>query len=241
LVKRLLIEHRTLKVILMSATAHTKMVAEYFSKSDEYYGDLNCLSVGKRRFPINVYYLDDLADRSSEVSNFKISNSSEKLMEAMSIMSGSQSDTIPDRIPAIMYNLVDEIIRKVGKPGGGAFLVFVPGIFAIEEIMTRFEGEEYKTIAIHSDIPEDEQAVAFEECKPNEIKIIIATNAAESSLTLPDVDFLIDLGQCKSMRYDSKAHKNVLLNTWISKASATQRAGRTGRVCIIIIITTVTV
>jgi HrpA-like RNA helicase len=97
--------------------------------------------------------------------------------------------------------------------------------------MSRFENEEqYKTIAIHSDIPEDEQAIAFEPCKPNEIKIIIATNAAESSLTLPDVDFLIDLGQCKSMRYDSKAHKNVLLNTWISKASATQRAGRTGRV-----------
>ena len=125
LVKRLLTEHRTLKVILMSATIHTKMIAEYFTRSDEYYGDLTCLSVGKRRFPIKVYYLDYLLDR-SECSNFKIANSCEKLIDIMSSMSGLQSDTIPDRISTIMYNVVEEIINKVGKPGEGAFLVFVP-------------------------------------------------------------------------------------------------------------------
>jgi hypothetical protein len=63
----------------------------------------------------------------------------------------------------------------------------------------------------YSDIPEDEQALAFEPCKPDEVKVIIATNAAESSLTLPDVDYVICLGQCKSIRYDSVNHKNMLL------------------------------
>ena len=62
------------------------------------------------------------------------------------------------------------------------------------------------------------------------IKVIIATNAAESSITLPDVDCVICLGTHKALQYDSRHHRVQLINTWISKASATQRAGRTGRV-----------
>ena len=61
------------------------------------------------------------------------------------------------------------------------------------------------------------------------MKVILATNAAESSITLPDVDTVICLGTHKSMRYVPASHCVQLVNTWISKASATQRAGRTGR------------
>ena len=231
LVKRLLNVHPTLKVILMSATIHTSLIAEYFTRNtDQYYGDLKCLSVGKRRFPLTIHYLDDLVDRNSKLSNFKIALSSTELLQKIGKCSGSQSETIAERISNLMYQIVEELVKKIGVAGGGSILIFVAGISDIEEIMSRFEGDKYKTIAIHSDIPEDEQALAFELPKPDEIKIIIATNAAESSLTLPDVDYVICLGQCKSIRYDSVNHKNMLLNTWISKASATQRAGRTGRV-----------
>jgi Helicase conserved C-terminal domain len=59
---------------------------------------------------------------------------------------------------------------------------------------------------------------------------VVATNAAESSITLPDVDVVICLGTHKALRYDQASHKVQLVNTWISKASSTQRAGRTGRV-----------
>eukprot|EP01041_Mallomonas_annulata_P006112 gene6112-12377_t len=62
---------------------------------------------------------------------------------------------------------------------------------------------------------------------PDEVKVVIATNAAESSITLPDVDVVICLGTHKSMRYVKQNHYVQLVNTWISKASATQRAGRT--------------
>ena len=237
LVKRLLKVHKTLKVILMSATIHTSLIAEYFTRdTDQYYGDLKCLSVGKRRFPLTIHYLDDLIDRNSKLSNFKIALASEELLKKMKTVSGDQSETIAERISNLMYQICEELVKKIGVVGGGSILIFVAGISDIEEIMSRFEGDKYKTIAIHSDIPEDEQALAFEPCKPDEVKVIIATNAAESSLTLPDVDYVICLGQCKSIRYDSVNHKNMLLNTWISKASATQRAGRTGILPIIVII-----
>jgi hypothetical protein len=53
---------------------------------------------------------------------------------------------------------------------------------------------------------------------------------AESSITLPDVDLVLCLGTHKALQYHSSTHRVHLVNTWISKASATQRAGRTGRV-----------
>lgn len=83
---------------------------------------------------------------------------------------------------------------------------------------------------IHSDIPFEDQLSVFEAPKKGEVKVIIATNAAESSLTLPDVDHVICLGMCKQIIYNSASHRQILVPTWISRASATQRAGRTGRV-----------
>jgi HrpA-like RNA helicase len=62
------------------------------------------------------------------------------------------------------------------------------------------------------------------------LQIVIATNAAESSLTLPEVDNVICLGLCKQIVYNEASHRQMLTPTWISRASATQRAGRTGRV-----------
>ena len=55
--------------------------------------------------------------------------------------------------------------------------------------------------------------------------VIIATNAAESSITLPGVDHVICLGTHKQLRYNHKHHATQLTNSWVSKASATQRAG----------------
>jgi len=79
-------------------------------------------------------------------------------------------------------------------------------------------------------VPFEEQMLAFEPPKEGEVKVVIATNAAESSLTLPDVDHVICLGLCKQIVYNKASHRQMLVPTWISKASATQRAGRTGRV-----------
>ena len=60
--------------------------------------------------------------------------------------------------------------------------------------------------------------------------MIVATNAAESSLTLPDVDAVIDLGSHKLLTYSANLKSAVLQREWVSKASAQQRAGRTARV-----------
>ena len=66
--------------------------------------------------------------------------------------------------------------------------------------------------------------------KRDEVKVIVATNAAESSLTIPEVDNVICLGLCKQLTYNARSHRQMLVPAWISKANAIQRAGRTGRV-----------
>lgn len=91
-------------------------------------------------------------------------------------------------------------------------------------------GITYTTYPIHSDIPFEDQMSAFDSPAKDEVKVIIATNAAESSVTLPNVDHVICLGLCRQIMYNQSSHRQVLTPCWISRASATQRAGRTGRV-----------
>lgn len=87
----------------------------------------------------------------------------------------------------------------------------------------------FRVLPLHSDIPSEEQMIIFEPSLPGQVKVVVATNAAESSITISDCDNVIDLGLCKSMMYSDTQHREELVKLWISKASAEQRAGRTGR------------
>ena len=83
---------------------------------------------------------------------------------------------------------------------------------------------------IHSEIPYEDQTKAFQPAPSGKIKIIIANNTAVSSITFPDVDTVVCFGTHKSLKYSQDSHGTYLANTWISKMTAIQRAGRTGRV-----------
>jgi len=83
---------------------------------------------------------------------------------------------------------------------------------------------------LHSTTPEEEQDLAFEPTPPGNVKVVLATNMAESSVTIPDCDVVICLGTHKSISYSESLQSTHVAFGRISKASATQRAGRTGRV-----------
>ena len=200
------------------------MYQEYFDITEP------VIKVGARRFPVEEVYLDDLHKKvtlpGKEAKNVK------ELKKASLEMRCS-------RPPAMsymekVYSVVAHLATVVGRPGSSV-LVFVPGmndIVAITELVESLytPGITYNCFPIHSDIPFDDQMHVFDSAKPDEIKIVIATNAAESSVTLPDVDHVICLGLCKQIVYNETSHRQMLTPTWISRASATQRAGRTGRV-----------
>ena len=88
---------------------------------------------------------------------------------------------------------------------------------------------ELKAFAMHSQIPMEDQLGVFKGPGPRACHLVFASNVAESSLTLPSVCAVLDLGLIKQMVYDPRLRVSYLALRWTSQASAHQRAGRAGR------------
>ncbi|KAF6215585.1 hypothetical protein GE061_010341 [Apolygus lucorum] len=121
----------------------------------------------------------------------------------------------------------------------GDILVFLTGQEEIEtcqEILTdrvRRLGSRVKELVIlpvYSNLPSDMQAKIFEPTPPGARKVVLATNIAETSLTIDNIIYVIDPGFCKQNNFNSRTGMESLIVVPISKASANQRAGRAGRV-----------
>ena len=85
-------------------------------------------------------------------------------------------------------------------------------------------------IPLHSSLSNTQQRAAFHPAPPGKRKVILATDIAEASITLPDVTLVVDAGRQNQLNYDAEAGTSKLVRVWASAASAAQRAGRAGRV-----------
>ncbi|KNF06587.1 hypothetical protein PSTG_00461 [Puccinia striiformis f. sp. tritici PST-78] len=84
-------------------------------------------------------------------------------------------------------------------------------------------------LPLYSLLPTDQQMKVFEEPPPGTRLVVVATNVAETSLTIPNIRYVIDSGRAKERHYDLSTGIQSFEIDWISKASASQRAGRAGR------------
>ncbi|KAI4176400.1 MAG: hypothetical protein LQ343_001140 [Gyalolechia ehrenbergii] len=140
----------------------------------------------------------------------------------------------------VPLGLVATTIAHISKTTDtGAILVFLPGL----EEMTKVEqllythplgldfkdDAKYKVYLLHSSIPAAQTDV-FNEVPAGCRKIILSTNIAETSITIPDVQYVVDTGKLREKQYDQLRRITQLKCTWISKSNMKQRAGRAGRV-----------
>ncbi len=113
----------------------------------------------------------------------------------------------------------------------GDALVFMPGAFEISRTIAALQNTPEAAgciiLPLHGDLPPDQQDLAV--ARQERRKIIVATNVAETSLTIDGVRLVIDAGLARIPRYDPHRGINTLLIEKISRASADQRAGRAGR------------
>ena len=177
LLRRLVQEHPTIRVVLMSATVCVDLYASYFGVDPR----TSSLHVGARRFPVTEYYADDIVD------SLRLPENLHSNAQRLVLHTGER----PPHASA-QHPLVKAIVRSVGTPGS-SILVFVPGLADILDLTDKIEQlSGFVCTPIHSDVPFDEQLSVFQ--KTESVRVILATNAAESGVTIPDCDHVIDLG-----------------------------------------------
>jgi ATP-dependent helicase HrpB len=119
--------------------------------------------------------------------------------------------------------LAEALQEAANDPGD--VLVFLPGKAEIEACSQTLRGGPYKLFPLHGGLSLDEQRRVFEPTAQR--KLILATNVAETSLTIPGVGVVIDAGLVRQMRY--QAGRGSLSLVPVAEDSAAQRAGRAGR------------
>ncbi|KAJ4717401.1 putative ATP-dependent RNA helicase [Melia azedarach] len=138
----------------------------------------------------------------------------------------------------IDYDLLEDLVCHVDETcGEGAILVFLPGVAEIHILFDRlaasyrFGGPSLDwLLPLHSSIASVDQKKVFSRPPENIRKVIIATNIAETSITIDDVVYVIDCGRHKENRYNPQKKLSSMVEDWISQANARQRRGRAGRV-----------
>ncbi|XP_037450791.1 DExH-box ATP-dependent RNA helicase DExH1-like isoform X1 [Triticum dicoccoides] len=243
-----------LRLVLMSATINAELFSKYFgdapimhipgftfpvaelfledilektqykikSERDNFQGN----SRKKRLASVKNDPLADIfedVDISKEYGNYSITT--RQSLEAWSVTELDLS---------LVEGTIEYICRHEGE---GAILVFLTGWDEISKLLDKIKGNnllgnsnKFLVLPLHGSMPTVNQREIFDRAPANMRKIVLATNIAESSITIDDVVYVIDCGKAKETSYDALNKLACLLPSWISKASAHQRRGRAGRV-----------
>lgn len=130
---------------------------------------------------------------------------------------------------AVWELAADELCRLTREHDGDA-LVFMPGSYEISRTVQAAQdalGRDFIVLPLHGELSARDQDAAV--ARYDRRKIVVATNVAETSLTIDGVRIVVDSGLARIARYDPHRGINTLLVEKISRASADQRAGRAGR------------
>lgn len=136
----------------------------------------------------------------------------------------------PAGAAAVWELAVRELKRLAREHPEGDTLIFMPGTYEITRTVQAARealGPEFVVFPLHGELPPGDQDAAV--ARYQRRKVVVATNVAETSLTIDGVRLVIDSGMARMPRYDPYRGINTLLIEKISRAAADQRAGRAGR------------
>ncbi|URE09956.1 HA2 [Musa troglodytarum] len=138
----------------------------------------------------------------------------------------------------IDFDLLEDLICFIDENyPAGAILVFLPGVAEIDLLVDKLTAS-YQfggissdwILPLHSSLSAFEQKKVFSTPPQNIRKVIVATDIAETSITIDDVIYVVDAGKHKEKHYNAQKKMSSMVEDWISKANAKQRRGRAGRV-----------
>lgn len=217
--KKLLPKRPDLKVIITSATLDTKRFSEYFSRYDtklKRQVPAPIFNVEGRSFPVEVRYrpLTDEPVTSSDDDSY---------------------DDFEDNLPRAVVAAVDECFsdaQNKGHADQADILIFAATeaeIRELQEVLVRHGPKHTEVLPLFARQTYEEQQRIFQPSGRGR-RIVIATNVAETALTVPGIRYVIDLGFARISRYSYRSRVQRLPIEAISQAAANQRKGRCGRV-----------
>ncbi len=207
-----------LKILVTSATLEKDKFVNFFKQiPDE---PLDIVEVPGRLFPVTTHFEErdiwNYEERAAQLVS-DIVWKSRKAKENNPVDGEKQSE-----------------IPNITKTNDGDILIFMPGKGEIERTkqailnLRNIDDLSLEIITIHADLPIEEQSRIFKQSEKR--KVIIATNIAETSLTVPGVVYVIDSGLIKSMDFDPHSGINSLITKPHAQKGLEQRKGRAGRI-----------
>nr|WP_275949332.1 ATP-dependent RNA helicase HrpA [Nevskia ramosa] len=200
--KRLLPRRPELKLIITSATLDPEKLARHFANQRGEPAPI--LLVEGRTYPVEMRYREP--DQDDDLEG-QVASGIDSLWQ-----SGRVGDTLPSRPPA------------------GDILIFLPGEREINDLARSLPGRfpRAEVLPLYSRLPAEKQDKVFS--SGGAPRIVLATNVAETSVTVPGIRYVIDTGTARVNRFSPRLGVQQLQIEAVSQAAANQRAGRCGRV-----------
>ncbi|XP_063365463.1 ATP-dependent DNA/RNA helicase DHX36-like [Cydia amplana] len=256
MLKQVLAKRRDLKLILMSATIDSCRLRTYFGNcpvihieglaypvKDFYMEDV--LTMTGYRLP-PVQHASNEKDKNMNQKKSGLTKEEKDMKYKAEIDPWLRSfngrldkdiyTTLQDRrIEKLNFDLIIDLLVHISRSPPGAVLVFLPGISDIFKLLRMMNESEmfpqsnYQIYPLHSKLPTIDQHKIFKRPPRHIRKIIIATNIAETSITIDDIVYVVDCGRVKLKGMDVERNISTLDTEFESKANLMQRRGRAGR------------
>ena len=232
--KQLLPKRPDLKIIVTSATIDADRFSNHFNGAP-------VIEVSGRTYPVEVRYrpLGKAGFRAREIAeadNAQFDLDDDTIFgiarKAKTEARWLEEDDEEEAIEEAILDAADDLLRQ----GDGDILVFLPGEREIRdtaEHLRKYQGRSTKlkhieVLPLFARLSIEDQQKIFRSHSTR--RIVLATNVAETSLTVPGIKYVIDAGLARMNRYSTRAKVEQLQIEKISQAAAKQRAGRCGRV-----------
>lgn len=227
--RKLMVRRPTLKVVLMSATVDAGRFSHYL-------GGAPIMNIPGRTFPVATKYLEDAIeitdfDQEESTRSLQVVDYSDDDDKPENGVHQSASDELKDYSAKtrktlahldqyrIEYDLIVKLLETIAFEKeyvcfSKAILIFLPGIAEIRRLSNLIHShpsfsQGWNLCALHSTIATEEQERAFLVPPPGIRKIVLATNIAETGITIPDVTCVIDTGRHKEMRSVAFLGRNI--------------------------------
>ena len=219
--KQLLPRRPDLKLIITSATIDPERFARHFAEvstgsTAESPRPAPIIEVSGRTYPVEIRYRPLVVSTGS---------------------TGEEIDAEGEKLVRDQTEAIIDAVRELSGEGPGDVLVFLPGereirdtADALADLAGVERGRTLEIVPLYSRLSASEQHRVFSSHPATVRRVVLATNVAETSLTVPGIRYVVDTGLARISRYSLKTKVQRLPIEAISQASAQQRSGRCGRV-----------